>query len=82
MSRLVLQVEPRECAAANAIRALAEGIERLCYAMDAQGIPPDTVKALHRAQRVLKPIVEFYFGGESPLVWSPPDYKFTKAKRC
>jgi hypothetical protein len=76
VSRIVLQVEPRECSAANAVRTLAESVEELCYGLDALDTPPDTVRALHRAQRVLKPVTEFYFGDESPLVWSPPDYKF------
>jgi hypothetical protein len=82
MSRLDLGVEPAEREAAAAISKLAESIEEVCYHLDAQDVPPATIKALHRAQRILKPATEFYFGDESPLVWEPPDYKFKKVGKC
>jgi hypothetical protein len=63
---------------------LAEDIQTLCYQQEAQGIAPATVKALHKAYRVLKPIVEFYLGDNSPLHWSAPDGKFKpkEKKKC
>lgn len=89
MSRIVSELNPgieqRECEAAVALQGLAKFIQDVCYYKDAAGIPPATVKALHRAYRVLKRITEFYFGDNSGLLWNAPDTKFqpkTKGKNA
>jgi hypothetical protein len=82
MPRIDEAIEPTvEGAAASAVTALAEDIEQLCYRQEAQGIPAATVKALHKAYRVLKPIVEYYHGDDSPLVWAAPDWRFKKEQK-
>jgi hypothetical protein len=78
--RLDSRVESSEHAAAEALLALAENIELLCYNLDGADTPAPTIQALHKVQRALKPIVEFYYGDESSLVWDPPSHKFQKAK--
>jgi hypothetical protein len=71
-------VETSEHRAAESVCDLAENIETLCYALDCQGIPDATVRALHKAFRVLRPITEFYFGDDTPLCWHPPTGRFGK----
>jgi hypothetical protein len=79
--RITVEIERDEVIAANSALALAGDIETLCYNLDSQGIPPATVKVLHRAYRVLKPICDMYFGEDCPLLWEAPSYKFQpKAK--
>jgi hypothetical protein len=78
VSRLALQVETSEHRAAESACDLSEYIETLCYSLDCQGIPEGTVRALHKAYRVLKPITEFYFGDDSPLIWDAPTGRFAK----
>jgi hypothetical protein len=78
VSRLALQVETSEHRAAESVCDLAENIETLCYILDGQGIPETTIRALQKCFRVCKPVVEFYFGEDSPLCWLPPTGRFTK----
>jgi hypothetical protein len=78
VSRLALQVETSEHRAAESVCDLAENVETLCHAMDGQGIPETTIRALHKAFRVLRPVTEFYFGEDTPLIWSPPTGRFEK----
>jgi hypothetical protein len=78
-------VEPTEARAACAVMELADQVQYLCFALGAEGIAPSTVKVLYRAYRKLKPLTEFYFGEDSSLHWSAPDFRFQKAKgekRC
>ncbi len=76
MSRLTDAIAPVEAQAAGAVKTLAEDIQTLCYYQEAQGVVAATVKAAHKAYRVLKPVVEFYLGDDSPLIWDAPDWKF------
>jgi len=72
-------IEPGEASAARAVLSLAEEIQELCHNQDTQDIPPATVKALHRAYRVVRPITDFYFGAENTvLCWNPPNNRFQK----
>jgi len=71
-------IQVSEGLASKAISDLAEEIQELCYMHESQGIPPATVKALHKAYRVLKPVAQFYLGDNSPLHWDAPDYRFRK----
>jgi hypothetical protein len=75
-ARITEAIEPTEALAADAVKALAEDIQTLCYYQETQGVASATIKQLHKAYRVLQPIVEFYVGDESPLIWSAPDWKF------
>lgn len=76
MPRIEEAIEIQEARVAKVICELAESIEQLCYLQDAQGISPSTVRELHRAYRVLHGATSFYFGQNSPLAWTAPDYKF------
>ena len=78
--RLDSRIGTDEHAAAEALLDLADNIERLCYSLKGQDTPAPTIQALHKVQRVLKPVVEFYYGDESSLVWTPPTGRFQKAK--
>jgi hypothetical protein len=80
MSRFELGIDNDEHDAALAIADVAECIERLCGDLKSEGIPEETVKALHRAYRTLKPTTLYYFGDERPLFWDAPSGKFEKAK--
>jgi hypothetical protein len=78
MSRTEENIEPAEAAATVAICKLAEACEALAYLHDFQGTPTATKKAVLKAYRVLKSVVEYHMGENSPLIWSAPDYRFTK----
>jgi len=82
MSRLALEPGILEKKAALAVSETAEEIQQLCYYLECYGVPPATVRALHKAYRVFKDAVDFY-GGDNPLVWTAPEFKFRpKGDRC
>jgi hypothetical protein len=62
MARLEDGIQVQEGLASKAISGLAEEIQELCYMLDAQNVPPATVKVLHRAYRVLKPVTDITLG--------------------
>jgi hypothetical protein len=76
MPRIEDGIQVPEGLASKAISELAEEIQELCYMLDAQNVPPATVKVLYRAYRVLKSVTEYYLGDNSPLHWDAPDYRF------
>jgi len=78
--RVASQIDPDEHAAAAALLDLASYTEYLCDNLHGVDTSAPTTQALHKVQRVLKPVVEFYYGDESPLIWTPPDYKFQPKK--
>jgi len=78
--RLDSRIETSEHAAAEALLDLASHIETLCYSLHGVDTSDPTTQALHKVQRVLKPIVEFYYAAEGGLVWDPPSTRFQKAK--
>ena len=74
--RLAQTIEPQERTTALLIERLAEAIQQACYYSE-EPIAPATAKSLHKAYRVLKPVVVFYRSeGEHALCWDPPDYRF------
>jgi hypothetical protein len=77
VSRLAQQVNVLEAQAARALLKVAETIEEACYYSE-QAIPPGTVRAMHRAYRILKPVAKIYYGDNLPLCWDPPSYRFQK----
>lgn len=79
MHRLALGPEVPERYAARAISELAESIQDTCYYLDKPGLPPATLKALHRVYRVLKPYLAWFYGDDIRLVWNAPDGRFQKA---
>jgi hypothetical protein len=79
--RLDESIEVQEAHAATAISKLAESVEQLCYHQEAQGLPPTMVRELHRAYRVLHGATAFYFGENSPLVWTAPDHRFKSKEK-
>jgi hypothetical protein len=78
MSRIDQQIGPYESIAAKRITELGEEIQELVYYLDAQGVPPATVRALHKAYRVVKATTIFYSGDNHPLIWDPPEFHFQK----
>ena len=60
--------------AAFAILHLAQAIQDVCYYCP-DGVAPATIRALHKAFRVLAPIALFYHEDHG-LVWNPPDTRF------
>jgi hypothetical protein len=75
-------LEQDEADAACALLNLAETIHDSCHRLtDQEWIPPVTVRALHKAYRAIRPVVNFYWGAENvPLFWDPPITRFQKAK--
>jgi hypothetical protein len=86
-SRLAGDPTVAERSAAWAIRELAGEIQDARYYSvhaygESCGLPPATRRALDRTYRVLRTIVQFYFGDDHPLVWDPPSGRFQpKAKK-
>jgi hypothetical protein len=78
----IVGIEPTESAAACAVLELAEKIQDLVHYEEGQAISQVTIKACCKAYRVIRPIVNYYWGPENTvLCWDPPDYKFQpKAK--
>lgn len=74
----IVGIEQAECRAARAITELADLIQDLAFYLEGQGIAADTLRAVAKAYRVLKPTTESYLGADSPLLWNAPEFRFQK----